>query len=179
MLVGSPENVVCNCPVFSKGASLVAQTVKNLPAMQETWVGKIQWRNEWQPTPVFLPGEFHGQRSLACYSPWGYKELDNAERRTLSLLVRPMRSRLSETVHTLHTQGQVTHSLPWPQMAATAETKVSHLLSAPSVQVLGWVLYTYHSFPALLLGSFHRVESWGLSRETGKLHKFMLVLTSL
>ena len=37
MLVGSPENVVCNCPVFSKGASLVAQTVKNLPAMQETW----------------------------------------------------------------------------------------------------------------------------------------------
>ena len=69
MLVGSPENVVYNCPVSSKGASLVAQTVKNLPAMQETWVGKIRWKNEWQPTPVFLPGEFHGQRGLACYSP--------------------------------------------------------------------------------------------------------------
>ena len=78
----------------------------------------------------------------------------------------PMRRRLRETVHTLHTQGQVTHSLPWPQMAATAETKVSHLLSAPSVQVLGWVLYTCHSFPALSLGSFHKGESWGLSRET-------------
>ena len=35
------------------------------------WVGKIPWRREWQPTPVFLPGEFHGQRSLAGYSPWG------------------------------------------------------------------------------------------------------------
>ena len=53
--------------------SLVAQMVKNLPAMQEirfdTWVGKIPWRREWQPTPVFLPEEFHGQRNLAGYSP--------------------------------------------------------------------------------------------------------------
>ena len=32
------------------------------------------WRQEWQPTPVFLPGEFHGQRRLAGYSPWGRKE---------------------------------------------------------------------------------------------------------
>ena len=33
------------------------------------------WRREWQPTPVFLPGEFHGQRSLVGYSPWSGKEL--------------------------------------------------------------------------------------------------------
>ena len=38
------------------------------------WVGKIPWRREWQPTPVFLPRELHGQRSLAGYSPWGHKE---------------------------------------------------------------------------------------------------------
>ena len=50
-------------------ASLVAQMVKNPPAIQETWVGKIPWRREWLPTPVFLPGEFHGQRSLAGYGP--------------------------------------------------------------------------------------------------------------
>ena len=31
------------------------------------------WRREWQPTPVFLPGKFHGQRSLTGYSPWGYR----------------------------------------------------------------------------------------------------------
>ena len=52
-------------------ASLVVQMVKNLLAMQETrvhpWVRKIPWRREWQPTPVFLPGESHGQRSFVCY----------------------------------------------------------------------------------------------------------------
>ena len=49
------------------------------------WVGKILWRREWQPTPVFLLGEFHGQRSLAGYSPWGLKESDMTERLMLSL----------------------------------------------------------------------------------------------
>ena len=38
------------------------------------WVGKIPWRRVWQPTPVFLPGESHGQRSLLGYSPWSHKE---------------------------------------------------------------------------------------------------------
>ena len=63
-------------------ASLVAQIVKNLSAMQETqvwsWVGKIPWRREWLvSTPVFLPGEFHVQRRLV-----GYKDLDMTERLT-------------------------------------------------------------------------------------------------
>ena len=40
------------------------------------WVRKIPWRGKWQPTPVFLPGKSHGQRSLVGYSPWGRKELD-------------------------------------------------------------------------------------------------------
>ena len=43
------------------------------------WVGKITWRRAWHPTPAFLPGEFHGQRSLAGYSSWGHKELDTTE----------------------------------------------------------------------------------------------------
>ena len=45
--------------------------------------GKIPWRREWQPTLVFLPGELHGERSLAGYSPWGCKELDTTEWLTL------------------------------------------------------------------------------------------------
>ena len=53
--------------------------------MFHPWVGKIPWRREWLPTPVFLPGEFHGQRSLRGYSPWGHKELDTTEQLTLSL----------------------------------------------------------------------------------------------
>ena len=40
------------------------------------WFGKIPWKRKWQPTPVLLPGESHGQRSLVGYSPWGQKELD-------------------------------------------------------------------------------------------------------
>ena len=60
------------------GASLETQIVKNLPAMQETrvqFLGRhIPWKRGWQPPPVFLPGEFHGQRSQVGYSPWGRKE---------------------------------------------------------------------------------------------------------
>ena len=56
-----------------KRASLVTQMVKNTPAMQETrfnpWLGKMPWKREWLPTPVFLPGESHGQSSLVGYSP--------------------------------------------------------------------------------------------------------------
>ena len=63
--------------------SLVAQRLKCLPGMQETRVGslgwEIPWRRKWQPTPVLLPGEFHG-RSLVGYSPWRRKELEATER---------------------------------------------------------------------------------------------------
>ena len=46
----------------------------------DSWVGKIFWRRKWQPTPVFLPGKFLGQRSLVGYSTWGHKESDTTER---------------------------------------------------------------------------------------------------
>ena len=49
----------------------------------DLWVGKIHWRREWQPTPVFLPGKSHGQRSLAGCSPQGGKELDTVEQPTV------------------------------------------------------------------------------------------------
>ena len=45
----------------------------------DSWVGRIPLRRAWQPIPGFLPGESHGQRSLAGYSPWGCKELDTTE----------------------------------------------------------------------------------------------------
>ena len=51
----------------------------------DPWVGKIPWRRTWQLTPVFLPGEFHRQRSLVGYSPWGYKGSDMTEQITLLL----------------------------------------------------------------------------------------------
>ena len=67
------------------------QMVKKLPAMQEAmldpWVKKISWRRKWQPSPVFLPGKFHGQMSLVDYSPWGGKESDTIEHACLHHMV--------------------------------------------------------------------------------------------
>ena len=68
-------------------ASQVVLVVKNPPANAENvkrhlfnpWVGKMPWRTKWQSTPVFLPGESQGQRSLVGYSPWGHKESDRTE----------------------------------------------------------------------------------------------------
>ena len=64
--------------------------VKNLPAnagevADKGSLGKIPQRKTWQPTPVLLPGESHGQRSLVGYSPWGGKELDTTERLSTDL----------------------------------------------------------------------------------------------
>ena len=56
-------------------------SVKNLPANAgdtgDPWVRKIPWGREWQPTPIFLPGKSHGQRSLVGYSPWGCRVRHN------------------------------------------------------------------------------------------------------
>ena len=64
----------------------MSQMVNNLPAVQETLVWSLGWEDplerEWQPIPVLLPGEFHGQRSLAGYSPSDCKELDMTEQLT-------------------------------------------------------------------------------------------------
>ena len=64
----------------------IAQSVKNPPAMQESWVRALgredPRRRAGQPTPVLLSGEPHGQRSLGGYSPWGRKESDTTERVT-------------------------------------------------------------------------------------------------
>ena len=56
---------------------------KNSPAMSrpgfDPWARKISWRRETLPTPVFFRREFHGQRTLVGYSPWGHKESDTTE----------------------------------------------------------------------------------------------------
>ena len=62
----------------------MAQTVKRLPTMQETSVRSLGWEDllekEMATTPVFLPGKFHGRRSLVGYSPWDHRESDTTER---------------------------------------------------------------------------------------------------
>ena len=70
--------------------SPVVQAVKNLPAGRRhgfhPWVRKIPWRRAWHPTPVFLPGESHGQRGLVDHSPWGHEESHSLEQEVNMLL---------------------------------------------------------------------------------------------
>ena len=74
-------------PLQFSWASLVAQLVKNLPVMQETWVNpwirKIPWRRERLPTPVFWPGDFHG-----LYSPWGHRVRHDWAQRWVRVFLR-------------------------------------------------------------------------------------------
>ena len=96
------------------------------------WAGKIPWRRKWQPTPVFLPGESHGQRSLAGYSPWGRKELDTTEH-------------INSLPHTA--KGLWAHGLTLPNM----KRGVPHLCGggtwlSPSVVVRGRCLIKVSSY---------------------------------
>ena len=61
------------------GGSVVKNPLANRRHGLNSWVRKICWRRAWQPTLVFLPEKFHGQRSLVGCSPWGHKELDTTE----------------------------------------------------------------------------------------------------
>ena len=66
-------------PGGASGKELACQCRRHKRWRVNPWLGKIPWRRAWQPTPVFLPGQSHGQRSLAGYSPRGHKESDTTE----------------------------------------------------------------------------------------------------
>ena len=66
-------------PAGTSGKEAACQCRRLKRCRFDPWVGKIPWKHEWQPTPVFLSGESHRQRSLVGYSPWGLKELDMTE----------------------------------------------------------------------------------------------------
>ena len=69
-----------NPPKGFSGGSVVKNTPANAKRCRfDPWVGKTPWRRKWQPSPVFLPGKSHGQRSLAGYHPWGHNELYTTE----------------------------------------------------------------------------------------------------
>ena len=66
-----------------KAKNRVAKMVKNLSTVREAWVWSLgwedPWRGGWQPTPVFLPGESHGQRNLVGYSAWDHTKFSMTE----------------------------------------------------------------------------------------------------
>ena len=105
---------VCIC-ILIYIHSLLAHTVKNLPAMQEIQVWSLDWENplekEWLPTPVFLPGEFHGQRSLVGYSPWDHKQSDTIDQLILIYLYTHIYATSSLSTHLL--MGIWVDSISW------------------------------------------------------------------
>ena len=83
--LGSSPGERISYPFQYSWASLVDQTIKNLTAMQETWGQSLNWGffslgKEMATNSSILAGEFHGQRRLVGYSPWGHKEFDVTER---------------------------------------------------------------------------------------------------
>ena len=96
-ILNSNEKIAWNCffsnitsltlkyfPGGSDGKSVCLQTER--PRFNP-WVGKVLWRRKWQPTPVLLPGKFHGLRSLVGYYSWGHKESDITEQLHFSTAV--------------------------------------------------------------------------------------------
>ena len=76
----SCKGIILDFPGGPSGKERACQCRKHKRFGFDPWVRKIPWRRAWQPTPVFLPGESHGQRSLGGCSPWGRKKLDTTER---------------------------------------------------------------------------------------------------
>ena len=110
----------------------MAQMVKSLPAMQGTWIQSLGWEDplerEWQPIPVFLPGEFYGQRSLAGYNPWCCEQLDTTEQLTLSLLLSLPLSNCC--ISTPHPQFVLNSVIFWQNLLVLSST-----LDIPSLQL--------------------------------------------
>jgi len=101
-------------PRYCNGKESTCQCRRHKRHRFNSWVKKIPWSRKWQPAPVFLPGKFHGQRSLAGYSPWGCKESDTTE----------------HTCTRKHTRHQLVCSVQQPP--ASSKESVS-----PSVNSLG------------------------------------------
>ena len=67
--------IMTGFPWWLSGKESTCQCRRHKRPRSDPWVRKIPCRKKWQPTPVFLPGKFHGQSSLAGYIPWGSKRV--------------------------------------------------------------------------------------------------------
>ena len=126
----------------------------------DPWERKISWRRALLPTLVFLPGEFHGQRSLEGYSSWGHKEPDMTEQLTLSLgrvgewdLWRWGRGKsLSRGPHQTSSEQQW-KSLSRVQLSATPQNSPGKNTGVGSLSLLQGIFPTQESEPRIKPGS--------------------------
>ena len=127
----------------------MALVVKNLPADAgdvadacSVWVGKIPWRRKRQPAPVSLPGKFHGQRSLAGYSPWGHKESDTTDHHRFIILfskkyIKKKTQNNKESIFNLTVQYLGKHSNAVPPPILLSSTSCVKLPSRLLLDTLG------------------------------------------
>ena len=107
-------------PRRQSGKESVCQCRRHRRSGFDPWAWKIHWRRKWQPTPVFLPGESHGQRNLAGYIPWGCKELELTEQ--LSMHAQSYSNQNSVVLAQKQTYGSV-------QQDREPRNKPTHLTS--------------------------------------------------
>ena len=98
------------------------------PAKWETWVfdpwdGKIPWKREWQWTPVYLPGEVHGQRSLVGYSPWGCTKSDTT---SLSFFLCFWNGSVKRSLNNIN--HDVVYRMEWREKRASRERGMSSVI---------------------------------------------------
>ena len=105
------------------------------------WVGKIPWRRKWKFIPIFLPGKFHGQKSLAGYSPWGCKVSDTPERLSTHILalhqVPVTHFRVCLQLRSMVLGVSLSTSLPWgfPGFKGTAKWQQIHTQQVHSLTI--------------------------------------------
>ena len=123
---------------FSSGSGIKESTCQCKKRRFDPWIGTIPWRRKWQPTPVFLPGKSHGQKSLVGYSPWSPKE-----------------SNTTDPAHTHHLPRLLILSLvtPCPVHPTPQPTKKINRLFLPQMllkHTFCWVLCHKNHFSILL-----------------------------
>ena len=136
-------------PYLPIGLPWWTQMVKRLPAMWETWVRTLGQedprRRKWQPTPVLLPGKFHGWRSLVGYSPWSHKKSDTTEWLHFTCLLKNLYAGQEATLRTGH------GTMDWFQLGKEYFKAVychpAYLTSMQSIscEMLGWMKYKLES----------------------------------
>ena len=178
-------------PRWCGGKEFACQCRNCKRCRSDPWARKSSWSRKWQPTPIFLPGKFHGQRSLVGYSPWGCKELDMTERlsthtnwpicskfiwRNCKLYCKTFSKSVSSATQSCPTLCEpMNHSIPglpvFHQLQESTHTHVhwvgdaiqpSHPLSSPSLPAPN---------PSQHQGLFHWVSS---SHQVAKGVKFQL-----
>ena len=119
------------------------------------WSGKIPWRTKWQPTPEFLPGESHGQRSLAGYSPWGSKESSMTEQLGMMSLISQKGWKKNFLIYLLKKASKQDRATLFSRKMAVLHWKSRTTQECPALSLLCWDVPTSTDWLSLSTDAFY------------------------